>query len=116
MFRFLVLFLLLAVFPLYALSTSEILKRADGFMKTDNKSNQFRAYNDYKNLYLQALIKEDNDLKIKALRGIVKSGKKLHIEVSQYSDELKTSQVKSSRKTKNSTLYSTRRQNATRKF
>lgn len=83
------LFLLLAfVLSLSALSDSEILKRADGFMKTANKSNQFRAYNDYKNLYLRALMDEDAKLRLSALSGIVKSGKKLHIDVSQYAAEL----------------------------
>ena len=83
------LFLLLAfVISLSALSDSEILKRADGFMKTSNKSDQFRAYNDYKNLYLRALMDEDDKLLLSALNGIVASGRKLHIDVSQYSQEL----------------------------
>ncbi len=82
-------FLLLAfVVSLSALSDSEILKRADGFMKTTNKSDQFRAYNDYKNLYLRALMNEDKKLRIAALQGIVSSGRKLRIDVSQYSREL----------------------------
>ena len=99
MFRTLV-FLLLVVFSLDALSTNEIIKRADGFMKTNNKSNQFRAYNDYKNLYLQALMKEDSKLKLRALKGIVNSGTKLHIEVSQYRDELQASKHKKITKVK----------------
>jgi len=87
MLRLFLVVLVLTV-SLYALSDSETLKRADGFMKTSNKSNQFRAYNDYKNLYLRALMNEDNKLRMKALQGIVKSGRKLHIDVSQYSQEL----------------------------
>ena len=58
-------------------------------MKTNNKSNQFRAYNDYKNLYIRAIMREDKKLKLNALRGIVKSGNKLHIDISQYSNELR---------------------------
>ncbi|MEA3371674.1 MAG: N-acetylmuramoyl-L-alanine amidase [Campylobacterota bacterium] len=83
-------FLVLLAFTvsIFALSDSETLKRADGFMKTSNKSNQFRAYNDYKNLYLRALMNEDDKLRISALKGIVSSGRKLHIDVSQYSKEL----------------------------
>ncbi len=93
------LFLLLAfVISLSALSDSEILKRADGFMKTSNKSDQFRAYNDYKNLYLRALMDEDDKLRLNALNGIVVSGKKLHIDVSQYSQELSKSKPKTSYK------------------
>lgn len=87
MFRTLLVLLAFTV-SILALSDSETLKRADGFMKTSNKSNQFRAYNDYKNLYLRALMNEDNKLKMSALQGIVSSGRKLHIDVSQYSQEL----------------------------
>jgi N-acetylmuramoyl-L-alanine amidase len=86
------------VLSLSALSDSEILKRADGFMKTSNKSNQFRAYNDYKNLYLRALMDENDKLRLNALKGIVSSGTKLHIDVSQYSKELSKLKPKTSYK------------------
>ncbi len=94
MFR---LFIVLYIFTisLYALSNSEILKRADGFMRTSTKSNQFRAYNDYKNLYLRSIMSEDKELQISALKGIVKSGTKLHIDISQYSNELASLKPKS---------------------
>lgn len=81
--------LFIFVQALYALSDGEILKRADALMKNPSSSAQFRAYNDYKNLYLKSVVSEDAKLKIDSLRGIVKSGKNLHIDVSQYSDELK---------------------------
>ncbi len=87
MIRALLLFLLLTL-SLSALSDKALLKRADGFVKSASKSNQFRAYNDYKNLYLRALMSSDEKLKVSALKGIVKSGKRLHIDVSQYADEL----------------------------
>ncbi|WP_324170937.1 N-acetylmuramoyl-L-alanine amidase [Sulfurimonas sp.] len=87
MFRLITL-LFLVVIALHALSDNEILKRANGFMKSGTKSNQFRAYNDYKNLYLRSIMSEDNKLRFKALDGIVKSGRKLHIDISQYSQEL----------------------------
>jgi len=92
---------------LHALSNSAILKRADGFMKTNSKSNQFRAYNDYKNLYLRSIMDDNEKLKINALKGIVNSGNKLHIDITQYSKELlalkpkskiKTSKTKSKKK------------------
>jgi len=57
-------------------------------MQSSNKSDKFRAYNDFKNLYLRAIMNEDEKLKASALRGIVKSGQALHIDVSQYSSEL----------------------------
>ncbi len=74
---------------LYALSDQEILKRADSFSKSSTKSNQFRAYNDYKNLYLRALMNNDKKLKYAALKGIVYSGRKLHIDVHRYETEYK---------------------------
>ncbi|WP_229860056.1 N-acetylmuramoyl-L-alanine amidase [Candidatus Sulfurimonas baltica] len=58
-------------------------------MKTSSQSDHFRAYNDYKNLYLKAIMEEDSNLRLSALQGIVRSGKKLHIDVEQYSKELK---------------------------
>ena len=88
MFRFFALFFILFI-SLHALSDSAILKRADAFMKTNNKSNQFRAYNDYKNLYLRSIMSENEKLKRSSLKGIVKSGEKLHIDIAQYKKELK---------------------------
>jgi len=98
--------LLIFVLSLSALSNKNLLKRADGFVNSSNKSNQFRAYNDYKNLYLRALMNDDSRYKKSALVGIVKSGTKLHIDISQYEDELSLLQKKSykpsiSKKTKN---------------
>ena len=83
---FLVLALLLT--SLLALSDGEILKRANTYMKTGSKSDQFRAYNDYKNLYLRSIMNNDNKLRRSSLKGIVKSGEKLHIDVNQYRTEL----------------------------
>ncbi len=87
MFRLFTLFFIIAI-SLHALSSSEILKRADSFMKSGTKTDRFRAYNDYKNLYLRAIMAEDNKLKLSALKGIVSSGEKLHIDVLQYLNEL----------------------------
>jgi N-acetylmuramoyl-L-alanine amidase len=64
------------------------LKRADLFEKSPAKSEQFRAYNDYKNLYLQALMNDNTTLRFKALQGIVRTGNRLHIDVSDYYEEL----------------------------
>ena len=98
MFRLFSLFFILVV-SIHALSDSAILKRADGLMKTSNKSNQFRAYNDYKNLYLRSIMAEDDKLKVSALEGIVKSGNKLRIDTYQYSKELLELKPKSKIKT-----------------
>jgi len=94
MLRRLILLLIFTA-SLCALDNAQILKRADGFMRAGGKSNQFRAYNDYKNLYLRAIMSGDKDLKIHSLEGIVKSGRKLHIDISQYSAELSALKAKS---------------------
>jgi N-acetylmuramoyl-L-alanine amidase len=97
MLRIFTLFLLLAL-SLHALSDSGILKRANTLVKSQSKSDQFRAYNDYKNLYIRALMSENKSLRIKALKGIVKSGNQLHIDVLQYEKELQESKPKTSYK------------------
>ena len=81
-------FLFLFVVSLHALSEVELLKRADSFAKSTDKTDQFRAYNDYKNLYLRALMNSDDKMRLSALEGIVDSGHKLHIDVSEYAKEL----------------------------
>ncbi len=91
-----VLFLL--VLTLSALSDKEILKRANSFINASKKSDQFRAYNDFKHLYLRALISEDTTLKHSALVGIVKSGSKLHIDISHYKKELASTAQKNIKK------------------
>ncbi len=87
MLRLIVVLFIFAL-SLDALSDSQIVKRANDFMKSSNKSNHFRAYNDYKNLYLRSIMSEDNSLRIISLKGIVNSGKKLHIDTSSYKNEL----------------------------
>jgi len=112
MIRLFSLFFVIAI-TIYAQSSSELLKRADGFMKSSSKSNHFRAYNDYKNLYLQAIMVEDDKLRHSALKGIVKSGNKLHIDVSRYSKELskikkkpkRSSQKKAKKTTDSKKIY-----------
>ena len=88
MFRSLFLFLIFVV-SLHALSDSALLKRANNYMQTNSSSKIFRAYNDYKTLYLRSMMSEDKKLKISSLEGIVKSGNELHIDVQKYNKELK---------------------------
>lgn len=73
---------------LEASSSSELLKRADSYMKSGSTSDTFRAYDDYKSLYLRSLVDNDSSLKLEALQGIVTSGERLRIDVSKYSNEL----------------------------
>jgi len=88
------LLLLFFVVSLEASSNSEILKRADSFMVSGSQSNQIRAYDDYKNLYLRAIMENDSNLKLQSLKGIVKSGTVLNIDVSKYSKELQEFSLK----------------------
>ena len=77
-------------------------------MKSGSKSDQFRAYNDYKNIYLRALMNSNEKLRKKSLEGIVKSGNKLHIDISSYEDELesvKAQEKKTNKKVKKSKSY-----------
>lgn len=79
-------------------ANSEISDRADKYMQSGTRSDIFRAYNDYKNLYLSSIISDDLALKTESLKGIVKSGSKLNIDVSKYSKELQSLSLKSSYK------------------
>ncbi|MDD2652181.1 MAG: N-acetylmuramoyl-L-alanine amidase [Sulfurimonas sp.] len=65
-------------------------KRAEAYMQSGSQSDIFRAYNDYKNLYLQSMVSGDEKLKIDSLQGIVASGTKLDIDIDKYEKELKT--------------------------
>ena len=89
MFRLVFLVFSFAI-SLHALNDSEILDRANALMQTKDKSNNFRAYNDYKNLYVRAVMADDSKLKFSALEGIVKSGNLLHIDVATYEEEFST--------------------------
>ncbi len=85
------LFLLLVFFSLlFSASDSEIIKRANNLSNSSKSSDLFRAYNDYKNVFLRAIINDNDKLKTKSLKGIVKSGKKLHIDISKYANELRS--------------------------
>ena len=99
MFRFL---LVLSVFivSLYGLSDLETLKKADKLIKSTIKSNNFRAYNDYKNIYLRSVMQNDKKLRIRSLKGIINSGNKLHIDISRYKKELSKALPKSYKKHK----------------
>lgn len=87
--RLLLLYLFLFGGLVLAASPDEqILKRADSLAKSKDKTELFRAYNDYKNLYLRALMESNDALCRSALDGIVHSGKKLSIDVARYEKEL----------------------------
>jgi N-acetylmuramoyl-L-alanine amidase len=100
MFRFVVtIFCFLTL--VYADAIQESLNTADNLSKSSKTSNLFKAYNEYKTLYLRSVTGSDNDLKEKSLQGIIKTGTKLKIDVSEYNDILhstnKTSMKKDNR-------------------
>ncbi|MEA1955614.1 MAG: N-acetylmuramoyl-L-alanine amidase [Campylobacterota bacterium] len=99
MLRFFLVFSIFLV-SLNALSDTKLLTRADSFVKNGTKDDQFRAYNDYKNIYLRSVIDGNKKLRIRSLKGIIKSGKKLHIDISRYEKELNKLNPKPSKKIK----------------
>ncbi len=84
-----VAFILIFSINLYALSDSELLKQANKNLSSSDKNKIFKAYNTYKSIYLKAILNDNETLKQKALYGIVKSGEKLHIDITNYKKELK---------------------------
>jgi len=88
---------LLLSLVLFADVNTQALKRADQNSKSNNKSEIIRAYNDYRNIYIRALMKEDDNLCKTCLTGLIKTGKKLHIDVIEY--EVKLKQLRNKKKT-----------------
>lgn len=85
--------LFLWALPLCAMSLSQAEKSLD----SKKTSELFRAYDTFKTTYIKASSSGDEALKLRALRGIVKSGKALHIDVASYEtklSELSTQAVK----------------------
>jgi len=87
MLRF-VIFILFFTVSLSALSDSALLSQADKLLMSTSPSKQFRAYNDYKSVYVKTMSSDDKHLALRALKGIVESAVKLHIDVSSYEKEL----------------------------
>jgi N-acetylmuramoyl-L-alanine amidase len=90
MLRLVLLPVLIVTFLLAAVNDTEVLKRADKLVRSGEKTEVFRAYNDYKNIYLRSMMNDDSRMRQKALKGIVKTGNILRIDVARYENELKT--------------------------
>lgn len=75
-------------------SNAEILQRAHKNSNSSDKSEIYRAYNDYKNLYVRSIMDGDDELCKTCLSGLIKTGKKLHIDVIDYEDALKRRNLK----------------------
>ena len=81
--------LLLLSLVLFADENTQALKRAALNSKSSDKSEIIRAYNDYRNIYIRALMKDDDKLCKTCPSGLIKTGKKLHIDVIEYEVKLK---------------------------
>lgn len=58
-------------------------------LESRDSSDVFSAYNEYKTLYLKSVVEGDESLRKSSLEGVVASGHRLNIDVSNYELELK---------------------------
>ena len=101
-----ILTLLFCLSLLSGASNKAIFREAETLSNSSKASNQFKAYNDYKALYLNAVTNSNQSLKQQALEGIVNTGTKLNIDVSEYADELKNFDAKAKKSLKKVALTS----------
>ncbi len=87
MLRLLTLLFLVGALSL-SIANDTILKAAHKNLQSSLKSDQFKAYDTYKQLYLKALLDGNDAVCYDCLEGIVSSGEKLHIDVGQYRKKL----------------------------
>lgn len=88
MMRLCFLPLLFVTLLLGAMDDATLLQRAKNAAASSDKTEIFKAYNDYKSLYLRSMTGHDDALRRSALEGIVTTGKTLHIDVARYRKEL----------------------------
>lgn len=67
---------------------SERLESAKKSLDSGDEIEQFRGYNEYKTLYLRAMLDKNGSLAAEALEGIVRGGEKLGIDVKKYQSDL----------------------------
>ncbi len=86
---FRILFILLGMIALLGAATlTERLESAKKALESSDEIEQFRGYNEYKTLYLKAMLDKNNSLASEALDGIVRGGEKLGIDVKKYQADL----------------------------
>ncbi len=107
MFRLLILLVFLGTLVLSSANSTQ-LERAGKNLKSSSKSDQFKAYNTYKQLYIKALADGDKTVCYNCLKGIVSSGEKLHIDIEQYRKKLKNYPLNKPKKNKNKSASRTR--------
>lgn len=84
---------LLSMTTLMGLSLSERLESAKKALESNDEIEQFRGYNEYKTLYLRAMLDKNSSLAADALEGIVFGGEKLGIDVKKYQADLAKSKA-----------------------
>ena len=81
--------LLVFLFSLNLYASSHAgLNRADKWLGQKNTKSILKAYHEYKNIRINAIMQDDSNLKLKAVQGIVKAGRLLHINIEKYRNEL----------------------------
>lgn len=84
-----ILFTFILLFStLMGANLSERLDSAKKALDSSDEIEQFRGYNEYKTLYLRAMLDKNSSLAAESLEGIVKGGEKLGIDVKKYQADL----------------------------
>jgi len=65
-----------------------MLNDANRLLNSKNKEDILKSYNKFKTLYIRSILESDNSLKKEALKGLIKSSKKLGFEYKNYEKEL----------------------------
>jgi N-acetylmuramoyl-L-alanine amidase len=87
--------LLLMMTTLMGVNLSERLDSAKKALESNDEIEQFRGYNEFKTLYLRAMLDKNSTLAHDALEGVVEGGVKLGIDVSKYQADLAKINAKS---------------------
>ena len=66
-----------------------MLDQANRLLNSNNKQSILKAYNSYKTLYIRSILESDDRLKKEALKGLIKSSKKLGYSYKDYEQKLK---------------------------
>jgi N-acetylmuramoyl-L-alanine amidase len=86
--RFLFLLFFTSMTLMGAVNYAERLASAKKALESSDEIEQFRGYNDYKTLYLRALLDKNNTMARESLAGIVEGGEKLGVDVKKYKADL----------------------------
>ncbi len=84
---------ILSITTLMGLSLSERVESAKKALESSDEIEQFRGYNEYKTLYLRAMLDKNSSLAADSLEGIVVGGEKLGIDVKKYQVDLAKSKA-----------------------